>query len=295
MKMAVTYFAYNRPEHFENSLKSAVSELGGKGLHWVIYIDGPKLKDSIQKQDKIKQICKKYLYDEIFQTKLRPTNLGLCNNVIHGLTETLEEYDYSIVLEDDLELLPGAYDFIISSINKYDFSQIYQLSLFSYFSSKNKDCFLLPVSTSWGWVINKQRWMQFVEFISDNFDAGKILKSQTEFDMNNSYPFSKMLKMQLLGKRSSWAILFYSFVFVNKGACLYPPVSFINNNGFDGSGTHGSFGVDGMYGNPGAVTDVFFPEPIVLHTENVLKLRESLSQKSFFRRALNYATKKVFK
>jgi hypothetical protein len=295
MKMAVTYFAYNRPEHFETSLRSAVSELGGKGFHWIICIDGPKLKDSNQKQEKIKKICVKYLYDEIFQIKLRPTNLGLCNNVIHGLTETLDEYDYSIVLEDDLELSPGAYDFIMSSINKYDFSEIYQLSLFSYFSSSKKDCFLLPVSTSWGWVINKERWMQFVAFISDKFDAGNILKSQTEFDINNSYPFSKMLKMQLLGKRSSWAILFYAFVFVNKGTCLYPPVSFINNNGFDGSGTHGSFGVDGMYIKPGAVKDVLFPDPITLHTENVLKLIESLSKKTFFRRALNYATKKVFK
>lgn len=40
------------------------------------------------------------------------------------------------------------------------------------------------------------------------------------------------------GKVKTWAVFWYATIYFNKGLCLHPKASLIENIGFDGSGTH---------------------------------------------------------
>jgi len=66
-------------------------------------------------------------------------------------------------------------------------------------------------------------------------------KMQERFNLDGCFDYFQMLKQQMSGEIDSWAIRWYWSVFKNNGFVVYPPTSYVNNIGFDGSGTHGSF------------------------------------------------------
>ena len=50
-----------------------------------------------------------------------------------------------------------------------------------------------------------------------------------EFDFNNSYDYTQMLKDQILAKNDSWGIRWYASVFLKDKLTLYPSYSFVQN------------------------------------------------------------------
>jgi hypothetical protein len=49
-----------------------------------------------------------------------------------------------------------------------------------------------------------------------------------------------MLEKFFKKKVNSWGIIFYLYLFINKKLTLFPNMSLVQNNGFDGSGNHQS-------------------------------------------------------
>ena len=103
----------------------------------------------------------------------------------------------------------------------------------------SSNTFFINCINSWGWGTWKNSWKNFEK------DGSKLLRELEmkglikEFDFNNSFDYSKMLKDQIAGKNSSWAIRWYASNFLKKKLTLFPPKSLIQNMGVDGSGTHG--------------------------------------------------------
>ena len=105
MLAPIILFVYNRPWHTEqtiNALKrnelSSISEL-------YIFADGPKTDATEEQRFKIGKV-RNYIHniDGFKSIKIieSPTNNGLANSVIYGVSKVLQEYDRIIVLEDDL-------------------------------------------------------------------------------------------------------------------------------------------------------------------------------------------------
>ncbi len=63
----------------------------------------------------------------------------------------------------------------------------------------------------------------------------KKRKLTREFDFNNSYPYTKMLKDQIKGKNNSWAVRWYASAFLNDMFTLYPRKSLVKHIGFGGT------------------------------------------------------------
>ena len=59
-----------------------------------------------------------------------------------------------------------------------------------------------------------------------------------EFDFNGSYIYIDILKAQVTGINSSWAIRWYASAFLKDRLTLYPGKSLVQNIGLDGIGTH---------------------------------------------------------
>lgn len=56
--------------------------------------------------------------------------------------------------------------------------------------------------------------------------------------MQGSYPYTQMLKDQIIGRNDSWAIRWYASAFLKNKLTLYPARSLVLNIGLDASGTH---------------------------------------------------------
>ena len=63
-------------------------------------------------------------------------------------------------------------------------------------------------------------------------------KLSRRFDLDSSYPYTRLLERQAKGQVDSWAIRWYATNFLLGRMGLYPSKSLLENIGFDGTGVH---------------------------------------------------------
>jgi hypothetical protein len=175
---------------------------------------------------------------EIIESKV---NKGLAKSIILGVSETIDKYGRIIVLEDDLETAPGFLTFMNEALRIYeDENRVMQISgyMFDVSLDVDSDGVFLPFTSSWGWATWKRAWDCFDESASgyQAIEGDDLLKFK--FNLDDAFDYSQMMEHYLSSKIDSWAIRWYLSVFLNNGLSFYPVKSFVNNIGFDGSGTH---------------------------------------------------------
>ena len=249
MLSPIILFVYNRPEHTRKTLESLEKNDLAKESELFIYADGPKEKVSNECLENIKE-TRKIIYEKQWCGKVniieRDKNMGLANSVITGVTEIINKLGKVIVLEDDLLLSKNFLKYMNDALDKFENeANVMQISgyMFPVEIQGENDAFFLPFTTSWGWATWKRVWDNFDGSLNGKnmLDENKELRKK--FDLSESYPYYKMLKMQEKGKVDSWAIRFYLNVFLKNGLILYPQKTMVNNIGLDGSGIHCSLEV----------------------------------------------------
>jgi hypothetical protein len=181
--------------------------------------------------------------------KFLKTNLGLYKNLTRGISYVLSKHTSVIVLEDDLIFDENFLNFMYSSLEKFkNKKNILQISGYSYpINCNSSNAYFLNLTSCWGWATWSDRWSAFIKFSKNkqlmqqeynNIQHDHNKKS--DFNVNGSYHYLKMLKKQMTSQFNSWGILFYLFSFHKKFLNLFPPFSLVENRGFDGSGSHKS-------------------------------------------------------
>ncbi|NJN11914.1 MAG: glycosyltransferase [Richelia sp. RM2_1_2] len=277
----IALFIYKRPEHTRRTLESLMQcpEFADSPLY--VFCDGAKKEEDKEKVMQAREVARSMVgaKAEIIES---PTNRGLANSIISGVTNLCDQYQRVIVVEDDLVVAPQFLSFLNAALEKYqEEHSVMQVSghMFSVpeFANRNEAVFL-PFTTSWGWATWKRAW--------DYFDAEasgwEVLKTdkqmQNRFNLDGCFDSFKMLKQQMSGEVDSWAIRWYWSVFKNNGCVVYPPSSYVNNIGFDGSGTHGSFFAQLFLKNVPEITSskiISLPKyvPIKKDEFNIVKIR----------------------
>ena len=174
----------------------------------------------------------------------RPVFFGLANSVIAGVTSVFEKYDRVIVLEDDIITSPVFLEYMNAGLAKYESdNKIYSVTgfcyppnLFKIYTEYNKDVFLLPRASSWGWGTWKNRWVKADWAVKDFDEFYKNRELQEKYDQTGRDK-SRMLIRQMKGEIDSWAIRWDYTHFKNNAYGVFPIKSLINNIGLD-SGTH---------------------------------------------------------
>jgi len=228
----IALFCYNRLEHLKKTINSLKKNVLAKESELIIFSDYGKDVGNVRKYIKTIKGFKKVIIVE------RKENFGLAKSIIKGVTEVVNKYGKIIVLEDDL--LTGKYflQYMNDALDFYEKDKkvgcvggyIYPVK------TPLQETFFLNVPNPWGWATWKSSWKLFDKdgFGLLNEIVGKNLKK--EFDVNNSYPYTKMLKNQIKGKNNSWAIRWRASLFLKKKLTLYPGKHLIKNIGLDGSG-----------------------------------------------------------
>jgi hypothetical protein len=239
----VALFVYNRPDVPRRTL-TALSEnkLANQSMLY-IFSDGSKETadpETVGKILTVRRIIREKKWCQTVEIIERDKNWGLAENIINGVGEVIGKHGKVIVLEDDLITAPGFLQYMNDGLRIYaEEKQFFGVTGFRSAGKipKESSTFFLPIMSSWTWATWLDRWQEV------SFDGPELLRkveaASLKRKMNyNHYPFYEMLKAQVEGKVNSWAIRFYTSMFLQEKLFLYPAYSLVQNIGFGIGATH---------------------------------------------------------
>ena len=247
MYAPILLFTYNRLAHTRRCVEALLKNSLATESELFIYSDGAK--DDTQ-QAAVNEV--RYYIHNIRGFKQitiiqRDENWGLARNIIDGVTTQVNRYGKVIVLEDDLVVAPYFLQFMNDGLETYknepkvghiqacDFTQEPTLP----------DTFLIKWTGSWGWGTWDRAWKHFNPNGQELLQELEERKLTYTFDFNGKYGYTRMLRRQIAGKNNSWAIRWNASLFLKGILSLNVGRSLVQNEGFDGSGTH--CGGGGLY------------------------------------------------
>lgn len=241
-KAPIAVFTYKRPKHTERLLRSLLKNPEVHDSQVFIYSDGPKSDDTdLSSLEKTRETVKRLAPSHAIIIE-RDKNRGLAASIIEGVTNICADYGKVVVLEDDLELSPATLGYFNKALELYQgVERVMHIAAYMYPVEKPEllpETFFYQEATCWGWATWKRAWELFepdpdklLKFINDN-------NLRSRFDKDDTMYFYRMLTEQKEGKIDSWAIRWYSSIFMNNGLSLHPAKSFIQNTGNDRSGSN---------------------------------------------------------
>lgn len=245
----IVIFAYNRPMHLQKTVEALL--MNPEVVHSEVFFfsDGPRnesIADSVE-------AVRRYLHEVTGFKKItiieREQNLGLANSIIQGVSQVCETHGKVIVLEDDLLVSPYFLKYMNDGLTYYATNdKVISIHAYTFpISPPVPETFFLLGAGCLGWATWRRGWKLFES------DGQKLLAKlresglQRAFDYENSYPYSRMLEDQILGKNNSWAIRLHASAFLLGKMTLHPRDPLVIHIGNDGSGTH--YGTDDFMGD----------------------------------------------
>ncbi|WP_309400650.1 glycosyltransferase [Cerasicoccus maritimus] len=236
--VAIALFVYNRPNRAEELLRSISSRPEILQLPVYIYSDGPKksVKGDQEKVGIVRDICQQYSNFTLIE---QPSNIGLANSIVGGVSSVLKKHESIIVLEDDLELAEDFFDFMLTMLARYRFHpRVFHISGYMIPTSKQlPELGLYRLPGSWGWATWRDKWQHYTHDIHLLINKVKA-KGLSAFNVDDSFNHFATLEENASGARDTWAIRWYATLYLNNGYSLYPHKSFVRNRGFDKEATN---------------------------------------------------------
>lgn len=172
-------------------------------------------------------------------------NKGLAASVISGVTKVLTKYNKIIVLEDDLIVSTDFLNYMNDALNFYDEDKkIWSISGYGpklhCLEKYDKDLYLSPRGSSWGWATWQDRWDSIDWDLKEFTKLKQTKQMRKQFELGGDDMY-KMLELQVFRKIDSWAIRWCFSQFLQNTYTVYPAKSKVVNDGFnDNKGTHNS-------------------------------------------------------
>ena len=247
MYAPILLFTYNRLAHTRRCVEALLKNSLATESELFIYSDGAK--DDTQ-QAAVNEV--RYYIHNIRGFKQitiiqRDENWGLARNIIDGVTTQVNRYGKVIVLEDDLVVAPYFLQFMNDALETYkDEPKVGHIQACDFTQDPTlPDTFLIKWTGSWGWGTWDRAWKHFNPNGQELLQELEERKLTYTFDFNGKYGYTRMLRRQIAGKNNSWAIRWNASLFLKGILSLNVGRSLVQNEGFDGSGTH--CGGGGLY------------------------------------------------
>lgn len=236
----ICLFTYNRLDETVQTINALKNNYLAKDSDLIIFSDGPKDKQSINKVFELRQFLKSVGGFKSIILHESSENKGLANSIITGVTQIINVYGKVIVVEDDLITMPNFLDFMNQALDYYiHIQKIQSVNGFSLKIECKDDIYFHNRTFPWGWGTWKDRWSKNL------FDIGEIEKKiesnsslLVEFKKECGNDMARMLKDSFSGVINSWYIRWAFNHFINRTCAVFPNTSKIINIGFDIEATH---------------------------------------------------------
>jgi hypothetical protein len=273
MKLApIVLFAYNRPWHLRWTIEALQkNELADKS-DLFIFSDAPSSSKDEENVIIVRRFIRTISGFKSIELIERKENFGLARSIIYGVTEIVNKWGKIIVMEDDLVSSPLFLKFVNEGLEFYK-DENRMISIHGYMfpiNAKLPSTFFLRFADCLGWATWQRGWTFFETEGKKLLTELKERNLEKKFDINRSYPYTRMLKNQIKGKNDSWAIRWYASAFLKNKLSLYPARSLIQHIGNDDSGVN--FGTSKILDSELSKQPIFIDKiPI---EENYIALRE---------------------
>ncbi|HZO01038.1 MAG TPA: glycosyltransferase [Burkholderiales bacterium] len=236
----IALFAYKRPEHLHRTLQALAANAEAAGSRLVVFCDGARHEADRAAVEAVRGLVAGIRGFAAVRVVASPTNLGLARSVTRGVSELLQQHDRLVVLEDDLVVGPHFLRYMNDALRCYaDDERVASIHGYLYpVGERLPETFFLRGADCWGWGTWRRAWARFEP------DARKLLAELRRrgltraFDLDGSYPYTRMLEDCIEGRNDSWAIRWHACAFLDGALTLYPGSSQVQNIGADGSGVH---------------------------------------------------------
>jgi hypothetical protein len=219
-----------------------------------IYADGAKAdadKETISKIKETREIIKQKEWCGEVHIIEAGKNKGLAASIIEGVTTIVDKYGKVVVLEDDIVTSPGFLKYMNDGLNLYQ-NEEKVMHVSGYIPNttgeeKLPETFFLRFMSCWGWATWKRAWDKIILDTGYLYKTISGLPDYKAFNLEGAKDIFSQIEDNLDGRLNTWAVKWYATIFLEKGLCLYPRFSLVNNIGFDGSGQHCGTVSDSLY------------------------------------------------
>lgn len=291
----IILFVYNRPWHTEKTLKALKSNDFADQSTLFIYADGAK--ENASEEDliniaKVHEIITQEKWCNEVHIRKATKNKGLATSILDGVSETVKKYGKVIVLEDDIVTTKGFLKYMNEALTLYaDNEKVMHIS--GYLPEqfpKAKDfnlpeTYFLTFMSCWGWATWDKSWQNIILHTQHLLNEVTKPEHFKKYNLDGAISFHKQLEWNLSGKMKTWAIKWFSTIYLKEGLCLHPRKSLVKNVGFDGSGDNSGE----LYNN------VYETTPIDYITVKPIDIEENTKGRQYLREFYLFAEKKTFK
>jgi len=293
----IALFVYNRPDHTRRTVEALRKNELSNESNLIIFSDAAKSsKDN-------KAVCEVREYidsvDGFKTVKIieRDVNYGLARSIIEGVSSLCSSYGKVIVLEDDLVTSPYFLTYMNDALNTYqDNEAVMHISgyMLPIDTTNLEETFFLRNSSCWGWATWDRSWKYFRK------EPKKLIGEYTRsmirhFNMDGYYDFWSHVLLNENGLINTWAIFWYASIHKQKGLCLHPASSMVNNIGHDGSGVNCE--ENNLYNAKIAQNKITYFENTISESDVALKRSKKFLRRAgapLYRRILSSIKRRIF-
>jgi len=243
MNAPIALFTFNRLKHTKATVEALLkNNMASQSDLW-IFSDGANSPENEKLVQNVRQFLHTITGFKTLNVVERGSNFGLGNNIISGVTQVVEQFGKIIVLEDDLITSPHFLQYMNDGLEVYNHAdKVASIHGYVYPVKETlEETFFLRGADCLGWGTWQRSWNKF-ERNGELLLEKLISTHQTyQFDYNGAYPYTQLLKDQISGSNSSWAVRWYASAFLNDLYTLYPARSLVLHAGGDGTGTNTGF------------------------------------------------------
>ena len=242
MNAPIIVFAFNRPDALKACIEGLQRNSEAAYSDLFVFVDGPRAdrEGESAKVASVREYASSITGFHMVETHFSDVNRKLGPSIIAGVTDVINRYGRAIIIEDDLIATSNLLSFLNQGLDRYESNR----EVFSICGYTNKvrvpkdytyDAFFCSRSSSWGWATWKDRWNS-CEWEFADWEA--VEPDHKAFNRWGGSDCFGMLKDWKEGRNQSWAIRFCYNQFKQNAVSLFPVLSLIDNEGFDGSGTN---------------------------------------------------------
>jgi hypothetical protein len=240
MPAPVALFVYARPEHTRKTVEALQENKYASDTDLVVFSDAAGTPDEQEAVACVRNYVDKIEGFKTLSVHYRSQNYGLARSITCGVSDVLRHYGRVIVLEDDMVTSRFFLQYMNEALDRFA-EDDRVISIHGYmFPVKQSllEPFFLLGADCWGWATWARGWSLFNPDGQMLLDELRRRKLTQLFDINGSYPYTKMLEEQTQGKNDSWAVRWHASAFLAGKLTLYPGRSLVHNIGNDITGTH---------------------------------------------------------
>lgn len=236
----IALFVFNRADKAQKTIEYLLQNPEAAASDLYIFSDGPRHEQDVPRVQEVRDYLRTVTGFGSISIIEQPVNLGLAKSIISGVTMVVNKHGKIIQIEDDIQVSPHCLRFLNDALDYYEqepkvaciCALLYPLKkpVPATFFIRGADCSV--------WATWKRAWDHFEADGQKLLDEVIRRKLTFQFDFDDTFSYTNMLKDQIEGRNDSWAVRWYASAFLKDQYTLYPGKSLARDNGMDNSGTH---------------------------------------------------------